>query len=120
EELMPWVGERFGIDPRGGTYFGHSFGGLFGTDVLLSEPDTFARYVIGSPSLWWQRGIMFEREQSYAATHDDLVARVFMSVGADEDHDGRMREVSRQPAEAQEFAAKWKIDMVRLMQRMAD
>lgn len=47
-ELMPWVAQRFPVEFGDSIYFGHSLGGLFGTVVMLSEPDTFARYILGA------------------------------------------------------------------------
>ena len=70
---------------------GDSFGGLFATYALLSEPDTFRRYGIGSPSLYWDDGAMFELEASYARDHTDLDARVFFSIGAYESSVGDAR-----------------------------
>ena len=75
DELQPWVRERFRVDPDDSAYFGHSQGGLFGTYVLLTEPSIFRRYVLGSPSLWWDRDMMFDVEARYASTHDDLPRR---------------------------------------------
>ena len=80
-ELKPWVAERFGVDPDDGVFFGDSFGGLFGAHVLLTEPSMFKRYGLGSPSLWYDHGSIFERKAAYAASHDDLNAKVFLSIG---------------------------------------
>jgi hypothetical protein len=118
EELQPWVQERFGVDARDSTYFGHSLGGLFGTHVLLSEPTSFRRYGIGSPSLWWDNNIIFEREATYAASHDDLPAQVFFSIGEYEDHDGRQREAARLSAEERAKASERDIDMVADAERL--
>ena len=101
-------------------YFGHSCGGLFATYVLLTEPGTFGRYGIGSPSLWWHDDMMFPYEQHYADAHDDLAAKVFVSVGAFEDHDGRQREASPLPQAERELAGLRYIDMVADTQRMVD
>ena len=35
----------------------------------------------GSPSLWWGNDIIFVIEEEYARTHDNLDARLYMSVG---------------------------------------
>jgi hypothetical protein len=43
----------------------------------------FRRYCLSSPSLWWDKCIIFDHEAEYAARHD-LDARVFIGVGADE------------------------------------
>jgi predicted alpha/beta superfamily hydrolase len=50
DELQPWVSSRYRVDINVCAYFGHSLGGLFGTYVLLTDPGTFQRYGIGSPS----------------------------------------------------------------------
>jgi uncharacterized protein len=84
DELSPWLSDRYGVGVVGGSYAGVSLGGLFGSWVLLHEPAVFRRYCLGSPSLWWDKGIIFDHEAQYAASHDDLDARVFIGVGADE------------------------------------
>jgi len=119
DELQPWARERFGVRAEDSAYFGHSQGGLFGTYVLLTEPTTFHRYGIGSPSLWWHNDIIFELEARYAQEHDDLPARVFFSVGEFEDHEGRQREVVRLSAEERARARLRIIDMVADTERMA-
>lgn len=82
EELKPYIETTFPVDPANATLVGHSFGGLFATYALLHHPDTFQRYVIGSPSIWWQKGVSFEFEKAYAAANRDLTARVFIAAGA--------------------------------------
>ena len=118
DELKPWVQARYRCDTDDSMFFGHSQGGLFANYVLLTEPQTFRRYGIGSPSLWWDHNMMFGYEARYSATHDDLPARAFFSVGAYEDHDGRRREVSRMSADARAAAALRHIDMVADSERM--
>ncbi len=118
DELQPWVRSRYRVDANGSAYFGHSLGGLFGTYALLTEPATFDRYGIGSPSLWWDDGMMFEYEATYAKFHDDLAAKAFFAVGAFEDNDGRQREASRLPVDERATAALRYIDMVAATERM--
>ena len=60
-------------------------GGLFGTYVLLNHHGFFKRYVIGSPWLSWDKPLSFDYEASYAASHDDLDAVVFLAAGGAED-----------------------------------
>jgi predicted alpha/beta superfamily hydrolase len=117
-ELSPWVQSNYRVNGDDSMFFGHSQGGLFATYVLLTEPQTFRRYGIGSPSLWWDGDMMFDYEARYSATHDDLPANVFFSVGAFEDHDGRQREVSRMSAEDRAVAGLRHIDMVADTERM--
>jgi predicted alpha/beta superfamily hydrolase len=117
-ELKPWVHARFQVDTDDSMFFGHSLGGLFATYTLLTKPDTFRRYGIGSPSLWWHDDMMFGYEAAYAAAHDDLAAQAFFAVGAFEDHDGRQREASRLSAEERAGAALRYIDMTADTRRM--
>ena len=119
DELGPWVHARYGVDTKDSAFFGHSAGGLFATYVLLTEPGTFRRYGIGSPSLWWDDDMMFAYEARYADTHDDLPAKVFFAVGEHEDHDGRQREVSRLPADERAKSGIRYIDMVADTEKMA-
>jgi len=100
DELKPWVREQYRVDPDDSTFFGDSLGGLFATYVLLSEPATFRRYGIGSPSLRWDNELMFEHEAEYARVHDDLPAKVFFSVGAYENPEGDKRLREQLPADA--------------------
>jgi predicted alpha/beta superfamily hydrolase len=118
DELKPWVRTRYDVDPSESAFFGHSQGGLFANYALLTEPETFRKYGIGSPSLWWHDDMMFGYEADYAKTHDDLAAKVFFSVGALEDHEGRQREAGRLPPEARALAALRFIDMVADTERM--
>lgn len=81
EELKPFIEKNYPVDPADATLIGHSFGGLFTTYALFHEPGTFQRFVIASPSLWWDHQVSFEYEKAYAAKHKDLAASVFLSVG---------------------------------------
>jgi predicted alpha/beta superfamily hydrolase len=121
DELMPWVAARYGsAGPEAATFFGHSLGGLFGAYVLVNRPDTFARYIIGSPSLWWDRRVVFAQEREYATTHDDLPADVFLGIGALETNEGRAREASRLDEESRALASAIDLDMVADMQEFVD
>lgn len=60
---------------------GHSFSALFGLTALFDEPELFDRYLLASPSIWWHDAVMFDIEATYADTHDDLPATVFMTAG---------------------------------------
>lgn len=81
EEIIPWVEARYSAGSERGLG-GYSLGGLFATYALFTAPETFSHYLIGSPSFWWDDGVMFELEEAYSAEHDDLEARVFMSAGS--------------------------------------
>ena len=96
EELKPFINANYRTNPDDSTYVGISYGGLFGLYVLFHHPDTFNRYVIGSPAIHHDNRVLLTYESSYAANHDDLPVRVFMSVGAREELDDPLIEPSFQ------------------------
>lgn len=80
-ELVPQIESEFHADPDDRALMGHSFGGLFATYALLHNDGLFERFVIASPSIWWDDRTILDTEAAYAAEHDALDARVFLSVG---------------------------------------
>ena len=81
EEVFPVIASHYRVNMRRKVFIGHSYGSLLGLQFLLTAPRTFEHYILGSPSLWYDAGIMFEREQAYAASHKDLPASVFFGIG---------------------------------------
>jgi predicted alpha/beta superfamily hydrolase len=81
-ELMPCINSNYRTDPTDSTIVGHSGGGLFALYVLFHQPETFRRYVVSSPSLWWDKKVTFEYEREYASNHTELTAKLFLSVGS--------------------------------------
>ncbi len=63
---------------------GHSFSGLFGLRALLTEPEAFDRWLLASPSIWWDDRAVLASETTWAQANDDLPARVFLCYGEDE------------------------------------
>ena len=76
--VIKYVESNYRTDPDMRTYFGYSLGGLFGAYILLSQPDTFKNYILGSPSLW----SFSEFEPEAALKGKSLNANVFISNGA--------------------------------------
>jgi len=82
EDLFPFIGSEYRVDPQDRCFEGSSLGGIFGLYALLRHPDKFQRYIIGSP---WMEGddpqsLRFETE--YATEHSDLPATVFIGAGS--------------------------------------
>ena len=86
DEIIPFVEATYRTTRDRGL-FGDSLGGLLAAYVLVTTPELFSRYALSSPSLWWNNGDIFAREAAYFRTHPALNARVFLSVGADEEKD---------------------------------
>jgi len=79
EEIVPWVDSHYpASDVR--ALAGYSLGGLFAAYVLLTSPEKFSRYLIGSPSLWWHHGAIFELADRQLPELKAIAARVFLSA----------------------------------------
>jgi predicted alpha/beta superfamily hydrolase len=52
KELQPYIQQNFRTNDSK-MIIGQSFGGLLATEILLKKPKLFNKYVIISPSLWW-------------------------------------------------------------------
>ncbi len=80
-ELVPMIEKRFRADRNDRTIIGHSYGGLFATYVLLTEPSLFTRYIAVSPSLWYAKRVAFAMEETAAESGVRPEAKVFFGVG---------------------------------------
>jgi len=83
-EVFPLIAAGYRADMRRKAFVGHSYGSLLGLELLLTRPATFEHYILGSPSLWFDRGVMFAREAAYARAQRDLPASVYFGIGARE------------------------------------
>ena len=81
EELKPLIESNYSVDPNDATIAGISLGGLFPSWVLLNQPETFQRYVIISPSIWWNQEEVWKWESRFAKNNNDINAKVFVTAG---------------------------------------
>jgi predicted alpha/beta superfamily hydrolase len=81
DEVIPRVEASYRVSSADRGLAGFSYGGLFALYALFHAPNTFRRYFVGSPSMW---DVLFEYEAEYAASHDDLPARLFVTAGSQE------------------------------------
>ncbi|MET0994192.1 MAG: alpha/beta hydrolase-fold protein [Mycobacterium sp.] len=84
DELRPSLESEFRMSPSEHTIAGLSGGGYFATYTLLTRPEAFAAYMIGSPPYSLGHAEIFEYEEKYAQEHTDLPANVYMAGGAKE------------------------------------
>ena len=83
-DVFPMIATHYRADMNRKIFVGHSYGSLLGLQILLSEPGTFDHYILGSPSLWFDHGVMFDREKEYARGHKDMPTSVFFGIGGRE------------------------------------
>jgi hypothetical protein len=51
-ELQPFITSKYKVNGAK-TLIGQSLGGLLATEILIKKPQLFTKYIIVSPSLWW-------------------------------------------------------------------
>jgi predicted alpha/beta superfamily hydrolase len=81
DQVLPLIAKNYRADMKRKFFVGHSYGSLLGLQILFSEPRMFEHYILGSPSLWYDGGVMFDRAETYGERHRDLQANVFFGVG---------------------------------------
>nr|WP_283102769.1 alpha/beta hydrolase-fold protein [Shewanella abyssi] len=81
EKVLPYVQQHFRTDPSQRTYVGNSLGGLFGAYILLEQPEMFRNYVLGSPSFWWHKQMIFDLLQQRKRSLSKLKVNVFIGIG---------------------------------------
>ncbi|HEY0045544.1 MAG TPA: alpha/beta hydrolase-fold protein [Flavobacterium sp.] len=62
-ELQPYINKSYKTNSDK-TIIGQSLGGLLATEILFTKPQLFDKYIIVSPSLWWDNGSILNRNIS--------------------------------------------------------
>ena len=81
EAVLPFVEARFRAMPERRVYVGHSYGGLLGAQILMTQPDMFSGYVLGSPSFWLDRKYLLREAPGLLGKLQAIDADVYMYVG---------------------------------------
>jgi len=84
DELIPQINHSYRTVPEDRTISGYSIGGLFALYTLLTEPETFSGYIIGSPSLTWDNYSIFNYEEDSFEKIGEMKISLFISVGSEE------------------------------------
>jgi hypothetical protein len=77
DELVPFIDSAYRTN-KDRMLIGQSLGGLFATEVLFTRPSMFNRYLIVSPSLWWDNESLLARPPAFASAKP---ASVFVAYG---------------------------------------
>lgn len=80
KELQPFIEKKYkGNKSR--TIIGQSLGGLLATEILLKKPTLFDRYIIVSPSLWWNNGSLLNLESDLLKDNFAQKTGIYIGVG---------------------------------------
>lgn len=85
DAVFPFVAHKYRTNESRRMFLGHSYGGLLGLDVLFSAPEMFSGYIIGSPSIWYDKSMIEGVERRFTKNRQDLEASVYIYVGEYED-----------------------------------
>jgi len=88
EIVFPYIENNYRAKPLERTFVGNSLGGLFGAYILFEHPDMFDSYIIGSPSVWFDKNHILDSR----ITKSELPIKVYLSVGSLEQPDFGERE----------------------------
>jgi predicted alpha/beta superfamily hydrolase len=80
-EIITYIDSTYRTDKNNRALYGTSLGGIFAVYTLFHEPALFNRYMIISPSLWWDDEIAFKYEAGFAKKTNMLNAKIFISSG---------------------------------------
>ena len=80
KELQPYI-ERNYKTSNSKTIVGQSLGGLLATEILLKEPTLFNRYIIISPSLWWDNLSLLKQSSLLLEESFKQKTDVYIGVG---------------------------------------
>ena len=86
EELPSLVETRYRASSEDKTLLGDSSGGHFAIYTLLRQPQSFQKYVVGSPSLGFGEGALFKMESEFAKQNKELPVKMFLGIGSEEEH----------------------------------
>lgn len=75
-ELQPFIEKKYKANGSR-TIIGESLGGLLATEVLFKKPSLFDKYIIISPSLWWDNGSLLNAKPDIIHQKTD----VYIGVG---------------------------------------
>lgn len=84
QQVLPIISKKYRINQSNKIFIGHSFGGLLGAYILLTNSELFDSYIISSPSLWYDERVMFRLEESYAKKNRNMNAKVLLYIGEEE------------------------------------
>lgn len=80
KELQAYIQTKYKAN-NDKTIIGQSLGGLFATEVLLKKPTLFNKYIIISPSLWWDNGSLLNQNSNLLTENFNQQTDIYIGVG---------------------------------------
>lgn len=80
KELQPFIDKKYKTNDSK-TIIGQSLGGLLETEILLKKPTLFNKYVIVSPSIWWNNGSILNQDSVIFQENFNQNTDIYIAVG---------------------------------------
>ncbi|WP_343818158.1 alpha/beta hydrolase [Colwellia asteriadis] len=80
-DVISYIEKNYRAKPNDRAFVGNSLGGLLGTYILLTKPELFNHYILGSPSYWFDEHMIFKLETAFQRSKKVIEANVFIAIG---------------------------------------
>lgn len=80
QELQPYINKNYNTNHQN-TIIGQSFAGLLATEILFTKPTLFNKYIIVSPSLWWNDGALLKTNPQILSANFNTPISIYIGVG---------------------------------------
>ena len=80
KELQPYIEKKYKTNSSK-TIIGQSLGGLLATEILFTKPNLFNKYIIVSPSLWWDNGSLLGQTPEILQENFSQKTDIYIGVG---------------------------------------
>ncbi|MCP1994660.1 alpha/beta hydrolase [Flavobacterium sp. HSC-61S13] len=97
-ELQPYVEKNYSTNTSK-TIIGQSLGGLLATEILFTKPRLFDKYIIISPSLWWNDGYLLTTSPEVLQADYNHPTAVYIGVGKEGSIDGSKNHIMEEDAQ---------------------
>lgn len=97
QELQPFIAQQYSTN-QSKTIIGQSLGGLLATKILFTRPRLFNKYIIISPSLWWNDGSLLKENPEILKAGFTTQTDIYIGVGKEGSLDGSKRHIMEEDA----------------------
>ncbi|WP_264523161.1 alpha/beta hydrolase [Flavobacterium sp. N502536] len=80
KELQPFIEKNYKANDSK-TIMGQSLGGLLAAEILLKKPTLFNKYVIVSPSIWWNNASILNQDSALFQENFNQQTQIYLAVG---------------------------------------
>lgn len=80
KELQPYIQKKYRCN-KDKTIIGQSLGGLLASEILFKKPYLFNRYIIISPSIWWDNASLLQQKSDILYERFSQPTDVYIGVG---------------------------------------